>query len=73
MCPFPPRSFHIILTIDTYSSAQTKHLGPGNAFQIVRYLYPQSSVEKNQFISTSLFKKQYSYANREDYRYIFYK
>ena len=52
--------------IATYSSAMTKHLGPGNAYQIVRQLYPSSTIEKEQFISTSLLRVQYFKGTAED-------
>ena len=35
--------------ITTYSSALTKHLGPGSSYEIVRQCYPSSPIEKNQF------------------------
>ena len=52
--------------ITTYSSALTKHLGPGNAYQIVRQLYPSSVIEKEQYISTSLFPIQNFAAKADD-------
>lgn len=39
--------------ITTYSSAMTKSLGPGNAYQIVRQLYPSSVMEKSQYVNTN--------------------
>lgn len=40
-------------TITTYSSAQTKQLISGQAFNCTRYLYPQNQQEKSSFYSTS--------------------
>ena len=44
--------------ITTYSSAMTKSLGPGNAYQIVRQLYPSSIMEKSQYVNTNDLKVQ---------------
>lgn len=60
--------------IDTYSSAKTKHLGPGNAYEIVRQLYPENSYERSQFVNTSLLKSQQKRVNTEYFPYnCFYK
>lgn len=60
--------------IDTYSSAKTKHLGPGNAYEIVRQLYPENAYERSQFVSTSLLKSQQRRVNTEFFPYnCFYK
>ena len=45
--------------ITNYSSALTKHLGPGSSYEIVRQLYPNSLAEKEQYVSCSLLKEQY--------------
>ena len=55
--------------IATYSSAKTKHLGPGNSYEITRYLYPSSLVEKSQFVSTSDLQPQYIRDNNNGYPY----
>lgn len=55
--------------ITTYSSAQTKHLGPGNTYGVTRYLYPSTMVEKEQYVSTSDLKDQYVRGNNEGYPY----
>lgn len=55
--------------ISTYSSAKKKHLGPGNSYEITRYLYPTSQIEKNQFVSTSDLRPQYNRDNNNDYPY----
>ena len=61
-------------SITTYSSAKTKHLGPGNAYEIVRQLYPENLYEKSQFISTALLKGQYIRTNNDNFAYnCFYK
>lgn len=44
--------------ITSYSSAMTKNLGPGNAYQIVRQLYPSAILEKSQFVNTNDLKVQ---------------
>lgn len=60
--------------IDSYSSAKTKHLGPGNAYEIVRQLYPENAFERSQFVSTSLLKSQQRRVNTEFFPYnCFYK
>lgn len=60
--------------IESYSSAKTKHLGPGNAYEIVRQLYPENLYEKSQFVSTSLLKSQQNRVNTEFFAYnCFYK
>lgn len=60
--------------IDSYSSAKTKHLGPGNAYEIVRQLYPENALERSQFVSTSLLKSQQKRVNTEFFPYnCFYK
>lgn len=60
--------------IDSYSSAKTKHLGPGNAYEIVRQLYPENAYERSQFVSTSLLKSQQRRVNTEFFPYnCFYK
>lgn len=55
--------------ITTYSSAKTKHLGPGNAYEIIRQLYPENLYEKSQFISTALLKGQYNKTNTDNFAY----
>ena len=59
--------------ITTYSSALTKHLGPGSSYEIVRQLYPSSIKEKEYFISTSLLKRQYNRSNQEGFKYRLYQ
>lgn len=60
--------------IDTYSSAKTKHLGPGNAYEIVRQLYPENNYERSAYISTSLMKGQQVRTNTNFFAYnCFYK
>lgn len=76
--PYTPenKKFYVTLgkNITTYSSAKTKHLGPGNAYEIVRQLYPENLQEKNQYISTSLLKRQQTRVNSEYFPYnCFYK
>lgn len=46
-------------TITTYSSAQTKQLISGQAFNCVRYLYPQNQQEKSAFYSTDNLNRVY--------------
>ena len=61
-------------SITSYSSAKTKHLGPGNAYEIIRQLYPENNYEKSQFISTALLKGQYTKTNTDNFAYnCFYK
>lgn len=55
--------------IVNYSSAKTKHLGPGSAYEIKRYLYPSSLVEKSQFVNTSDLRQQYIRDNSNEYPY----
>ena len=55
--------------IETYSSAVTKHLGPGSMFNIQRYLYPSSQQEKNQFVNTNDLKRQLGQTITEPYYY----
>ena len=55
--------------IESYSSAKTKHLGPGNSYEITRYLYPSTLVEKSQFVSTSDLRQQYIRDNSEYFEY----
>jgi len=55
--------------ITTYSSAKTKHLGPGTSYEITRYLYPSTLVEKSQFVSTSDLRQQYIRDNSEYFQY----
>lgn len=55
--------------IDTYSSAKTKHLGPGNAYEIVRQLYPENNYEKSMFLSTNLLKVQQIRTNTDNFVY----
>lgn len=55
--------------ITTYSSAKTKHLGPGNAYEIVRQLYPENLMEKTQYVNTSLLKRQQVRVNTEYFPY----
>lgn len=52
--------------ITSYSSVMTKSLGPGNAYQIVRQLYPSSVLEKSQFINTNDLKLQGIHHGPED-------
>lgn len=60
--------------IDTYSSAKTKHLGPGNAYEIVRQLYPENAYERSAYISTALMKGQQIRTNTNFFAYnCFYK
>jgi len=60
--------------IESYSSAKTKHLGPGNAYEIVRQLYPENLYERSQFVSTGLLKSQQKRVNTEFFPYnCFYK
>jgi len=60
--------------IDTYSSAKTKHLGPGNAYEIVRQLYPENVYERSAYISTSLMRGQQVRTNTNFFAYnCFYK
>jgi len=60
--------------IASYSSAKTKHLGPGNAYEIVRQLYPQNEIERWQYVNTSMIKKQQTRVNTEYFPYnCFYK
>lgn len=56
--------------IETYSSAVTKHLGPGSMYNITRYLYPNTEEEKNQFVSTKTLKRQFTQAITEPYQYV---
>lgn len=54
--------------IATYSSALTKNLTFGNAFDIVRYISPSSMQEKSQFIATDSLKQwyqKYDYVNNQ--------
>jgi len=39
--------------INSYSSALTKHLGPGSSYEIVRQCYPSNALEKGQFVSVT--------------------
>lgn len=55
--------------ITTYSSAKTKHLGPGTSYEITRYLYPSTIVEKSQFVSTTDLRQQYVRDNSEFFEY----
>lgn len=55
--------------ITSYGSAKTKHLGPGNAYEIVRQLYPENAYEKSQFISTKLLVPQQTRLNNYDFTY----
>ena len=64
---------NLVLSITTYSSALTKHLGPGSSYEIVRQLYPSSIKEKEYFISTSLLKRQYNRSNQEGFKYRLYQ
>ena len=60
--------------IDSYSSAKTKHLGPGNAYEIVRQLYPENNFEKSMYLSTNSLKKQQYRTNTNNFAYnCFYK
>ncbi|KAG4089819.1 hypothetical protein H8356DRAFT_955936 [Neocallimastix lanati (nom. inval.)] len=56
-------------SIENYSSAITKHLGPGSSEGITRMLYPSTSQEKSQYVSTRDLKGQYERLNREPYYY----
>lgn len=56
--------------IETYSSAVTKHLGPGSMYNITRYLYPNTIQEKTQFVSTKTLKKQFTQSIAEPYYYV---
>lgn len=56
-------------SITSYSSAKTKHLGPGNAYEIVRQLYPENNWEKSQFVSTKLLIPQYDRSNDAAFTY----
>eukprot|EP00833_Pecoramyces_ruminatium_P002211 jgi/Orpsp1_1/1176243/evm.model.c7180000056931.1 len=70
------RKFYVKLgkNITSYSSAKTKHLGPGNAYEIVRQLYPENVQEKSQYISTALLNRQQTKVNTEYFSYnYFYK
>ena len=55
--------------ITTYSSAQTKHLGPGNTYSITRYLYPSTIQEKEQYLSTLDLNEQFIRTNKEGFEY----
>lgn len=56
-------------SITSYSSAMTKHLGPGNAYEIVRQLYPANLQEKEQYVSTKSLNQQY--VRLTDYGYCY--
>lgn len=56
-------------SITSYGSAKTKHLGPGNAYEIVRQLYPENAYERSQYISTKLLVPQQTRLNNEDFTY----
>ena len=58
--------------ITSYSSALTKHLGPGSSYEIVRQCYPSASIEKEQYVSTDLIKAQYNRSNKEGFKYRLY-
>ena len=60
-------------SITTYSSAITKHLGPGSAYEIVRQLYPQALTEKEQYVSCSLLKEQQIASNESKFKYRMYE
>lgn len=53
----------IARNITTYSSAMTKHLGPGNAYEIVRKLYPNSLNERDRYVNTEDLKPQQTRTN----------
>ena len=55
--------------ITSYSSAKIKHLGPGSNYEITRYLYPSSLLEKGQFVNTTDLVRQYIRDNTGDYTY----
>lgn len=57
--------------VSTYSSALSRHLGPGNSLKISRYLYPENLNEKSQYVSVDLLKPQYNYES-EDNSYSMY-
>lgn len=57
----------------SYSSAMTKHLGPGNAYEIVRQLYPQNLIEKEQFLSCKSLSPQYIRVTDEGYPYLLWR
>lgn len=56
-------------SITDYGSAKTKHLGPGNAYEIVRQIYPENSYEKSQFISTKLLSLQQVRSSNNGFEY----
>lgn len=66
-----PRSYYCVIgeEIENYSSAVNKHLGPASIFNIKRYLYPQSVLEKNQFVNTKDLRPQFSQNANEPYSY----
>lgn len=56
--------------IETYSSAITKHFGPGSMYNVSRYLYPTTQEEKNQFVNTKDLQKQLTQSIAEPYEYV---
>lgn len=71
--PIKPEDMKVYCTvgksIQDYSSAQTKHLGPGNTYEITRYCLPKTLIEKAQYVQTSLLTKQYNRSNSEGFAY----
>lgn len=57
----------------SYSSAMTKHLGPGNAYEIVRQLYPQTIIEKDQYLSCKSLIPQYVRVTDGGYPYLLWR
>lgn len=45
--------------ISTYSSSLIRNLGSGSSLRLTRYLYPESLVEKSQYVPVSSIKAQY--------------
>ncbi|KAL6599446.1 hypothetical protein U3516DRAFT_802999 [Neocallimastix sp. 'constans'] len=45
--------------ITTYSSSLIRNLGSGSSLRLTRYLYPESLVEKSQYVPVSSLKPQY--------------
>ena len=55
--------------ISTYSSAQTKHLGSGGSYEIIRQLYPSNVIEKEQYLYTKSLIPQYYRQSDDGYVY----
>lgn len=65
------RKYYCIIgdTLESYSSAVTKHLGPGSIYKITRYLYPNTAQEKNQYVNTKELYAQCTQLIQEPYSF----